>query len=281
MRCIWQNAMDGIGLSKSSVAVTFLKYTWQMAEYTPIISSDGSKTLYSEQFGEHYHSLKDGAYRESLQKHVHPAYEIVVSKNPKQVVILDVCFGLGYNTLTTLAYLRQKGYEGKIIIESPEKDEALLRVLPTFLYPEPCHSWKRVIDSIATTGFFQENCIEVQVYLGDAREHIQKSTRCYDVIYLDPFSPKKNPLLWTKEYFFDLVLHLNAGGLITTYSQASAVRFGMYTANLIVYNHSIKGMRDGTLASFVHLDGYQAIDMLLKQKRNPALKPLCDADFSH
>jgi len=37
--------------------------------------SDGTLTLYSKEFDEPYHSTKDGALNESLQKHVIPAFK--------------------------------------------------------------------------------------------------------------------------------------------------------------------------------------------------------------
>ena len=68
--------------------------------HTMVQSEDGSFTAYSKEFDEHYHSTKDGALQESLQKHVIPALYHV--KDKEQISILDICFGLGFNTLATL-----------------------------------------------------------------------------------------------------------------------------------------------------------------------------------
>jgi len=61
-----------------------------------ILTNDGTATLYSKEFDESYHSKKDGALRESLEKHIIPAFKF--SKDRDEITILDICFGLGYNT---------------------------------------------------------------------------------------------------------------------------------------------------------------------------------------
>ncbi len=49
-----------------------------------------------KEFDESYHSQKDGALRESLEKHIIPAFKF--SKDRDEITILDIGFGLGYNT---------------------------------------------------------------------------------------------------------------------------------------------------------------------------------------
>jgi len=48
------------------------------ALHTLTLSDDGSYTAYSKEYDEHYHSTKDGALKESLQKHVIPAYDFIL-----------------------------------------------------------------------------------------------------------------------------------------------------------------------------------------------------------
>ena len=71
-----------------------------------VLSEDGSFTAYSKEYDEHYHSTKDGALNESILKHVLPAFKI--KKNLEEINILDICFGLGFNTLATLYYHKKK-----------------------------------------------------------------------------------------------------------------------------------------------------------------------------
>jgi tRNA U34 5-methylaminomethyl-2-thiouridine-forming methyltransferase MnmC len=76
------------------------------ATHLMVQSEDGSYTAYSNEFKEHYHSTRDGALHESLYKHVIPALEH--HKERAELTILDICFGLGFNTLATLYYMQKK-----------------------------------------------------------------------------------------------------------------------------------------------------------------------------
>ena len=98
-----------------------------------IQTNDGSYTLYSKLFKQHYHSVKEGALNESLHKHVIPA--INYHKDKQEINILDICFGLGYNTLATIYYIQKHKLNIKINIYSPEFNTKLLKSLYKFKYP--------------------------------------------------------------------------------------------------------------------------------------------------
>ncbi|MDQ7068964.1 MAG: hypothetical protein Q9M40_13930 [Sulfurimonas sp.] len=74
-----------------------------MAKYKEVLCEDGSYTAYSKEYDEHYHSTKDGALKESLYKHVIPMFSVV---HKSEVHILDICYGLGFNTLSYTAILQ-------------------------------------------------------------------------------------------------------------------------------------------------------------------------------
>jgi len=240
-------------------------------------TADGTFTARSEQFDECYHSTKDGAFKESLKKHVEPAFSLVPAKGC--YTILDICFGLGYNTLTTLWYLDHRGFEGRVRIVSPEFDEALVRSLVDFPYPEALRPYRKVIESIAKSGRYEDEKRSVEVIFGDARDFLRRTRERFDIVYQDAFSPKKNPLLWTNEYFADLAAHLKSDAVVTTYSSATPVRMGMVENGLFVYNPPAEGVRSGTIASPRDDLPLKPIDMALKKERNPAAAPLYDADF--
>ena len=58
-----------------------------------IITDDGSIGLYNKEINEIYHSRK-GAKKEAFEKFVEPA--LILNKKPLK--ILDICYGIGYNT---------------------------------------------------------------------------------------------------------------------------------------------------------------------------------------
>jgi chorismate dehydratase len=55
-----------------------------------------------------------------------------------------------------------------------------------------------------------------------------------DVIYQDPFSPKKNPELWTTDWFEKLKKLSRPGTVLCTYSASSAVRKALGAAGWTV-----------------------------------------------
>ena len=115
----------------------------------------------------------------------------------RRVSILDICFGLGYNTLATLYHLDKERLPYEVAIFSPEFDEALVRSLVNFPYPEALAPYRDVIASIAETGRWESGGRRVEVVFGDAREFLRTTGEIFDIVYQDAFSPKKNPLLWT------------------------------------------------------------------------------------
>ncbi len=68
--------------------------------FTPIKTSDGSNTFYSDEFGEWFHS-REGACNEAQKTYVEAA-NIAQKAQQKNLSILDVCYGLGYNTAAAL-----------------------------------------------------------------------------------------------------------------------------------------------------------------------------------
>ncbi|WP_457597507.1 tRNA (5-methylaminomethyl-2-thiouridine)(34)-methyltransferase MnmD [Hydrogenimonas sp.] len=242
-------------------------------------TEDGSYTARSALFDECYHSTRDGALKESLKKHVEPAFSLLPA-GLEEVTILDICFGLGYNTLATLWYLRHRGDKRRVRIVSPEFDEALVRSLPDFPYPEPLRPFLPVIESVAATGRWEGAEGSVEVVFGDARAYLRTSRKRFDIVYQDAFSPKKNPLLWTFEYFSDITARLAPHAIVTTYSVATPVRMGMAENGLFLYRPpKTEGVRPGTIASPRGDLPLEPIDMALKKARNRAAAPLYDKDF--
>jgi len=242
--------------------------------HTMVQSSDGSYTAYSKQYEEHYHSTKDGALQESLFKHVIPALDI--KKDQGEIILLDICFGLGFNTLATLYYKELKGLNTKLKIYSPELDAQLIESLRNFEYPKEFQKYKTIIEELIEKGFYKDAQISIELFVGDAREYVQRFDKVFDVVYQDAFSPASNPLLWTKEYFNDIAQAMKNDGLLTTYSTALATRLALYENGFVIYLNKGEGYRNSTLATLGSLEKYEVVDMKHKIACNPDAKPLYD-----
>jgi len=234
-------------------------------------SDDGSFTAYSTEFEEHYHSTKDGALHESLCKHVLPGLKHCEDKD--EIIILDICFGLGFNTLATLLSLKDSGK--KVHIYSPEFDEDLVRSLVDFNYPKAFDKYKNIIASLAKKQEYRSENINITVYLGDARQLVKETSLRFDIVYQDAFSPSVNPLLWTSEYFNDIVSLMKEDAILTTYSTALKTRIALYENGLNVYLHKGKDFRNATLASKSELE-YEKVDVEHKMRCNEGVTALKD-----
>ncbi len=242
-----------------------------------VLCEDGTNTLFSKEFNEPYHSTKDGALYESLEKHVKPAFQI--KKEVESVTILDICFGLGYNTFATLYYLQQNRFKTKVHILSPEFDEELITSLSTFSYPPQFDTLKHIIKEISENFYYEDEEFKIEILRGDARRSIPQIKEKIDIIYQDAFSPKQNPLLWTKEFFSDMVKHAKEDTVLTTYSTAASTRLGLYENGFYIFIHRAELMRNSTVASLKMLNSFEYVDMELKKERNPTARSLRDSDY--
>ncbi len=242
-----------------------------------VLCEDGTYTLFSHEFEEPYHSTKDGALHESLEKHVKPS--LILKKDNSELVILDICFGLGYNTFATLYTIRKNHLKTKVHIFSPEFDEALVRSLDTFDFPPEFESIKHIIKEVSQNLSYEDEQFKIEVLLGDARESIPKIAKKIDIVYQDAFSPAHNPLLWTKEWFSGVRAICNDDAILTTYSTAAAIRLGLYENGFYIFVHRAEMMRYSTVASLEMLEGLEYIDMELKKIRNTQARSMKDKDY--
>lgn len=238
-------------------------------------SEDGSYTAYSPEYDEHYHSTKDGALNESLKKHIEPAFQIHKAKD--HLKIIDICFGLGFNTLLSLFYRDTYYPDTTLEIYSPELNGELVASLVTFPYPEIFEPYLNVITDIVTLGGYEDERTSITVDITDARVAMRELPGIWDVCYQDAFSPSVNPLLWTREYFGDVARLMGDEGVVTTYSIALAIRMGLHENGFNVYLNAGEGYRSATVASVRLLSEFEKIDVEHKMKCNPATRSLRDS----
>lgn len=238
-----------------------------------VLTSDGSYTLFSPTYQQHYHNPDDGAIKESLYKHVIPAFEH--HKDKEELHILDICFGLGYNTFTTLYWLKKNLTCKKLYFYSPELDKELIESLKDFPYPKEFDFLKPVIQELSKNHFYQDENLQITIAIEDARKYIKKLPQM-DIVYQDAFSSDVNHKLWTKEYFSEIKNILHVKGILTTYSIATPVRMGLHVNDFYLYEYRNTLSRRGTLGFLEpqNLNGF--IDMELKQLRNKEAKPFFD-----
>ena len=195
----------------------------------------------------------------------------------KSINILDICFGIGYNTFATIYYCLKYNIKTKINFYSPEFDEELIKNLKEFDYPKEFDTIKYIINEVSDNSYYKDEQFEINIYIGDARKYIKKLNNI-DIVYQDAFSSEVNKELWTQEYFSDIVNTLTSNAIITTYSIATPIRLSMSNNKLFIYQHILPNKRKATLATNYKLDdnSFKYIDMDRKLLNNPRAKALTD-----
>lgn len=216
-----------------------------------IKTHDGSSTVYNEDFDECYHSLTDGAYTETLNKHILPPLIFTDLFYKPNLKVLDICFGLGYNSFATISHYHNLSYSGKLEIFSPEKDTVIFDKLITFEYPKEIENIniKEMIRDLKNTGQTAPfSNIKLEVFLGDGREYLSRfKPNSIDIIYQDPFSPNKNQELWDEEYFGILFQITSEDAMITTYSTRDSIRNIAKKVGFFAYEYKSNLTRKSTL----------------------------------
>lgn len=217
-------------------------------------TADGSLTFFSSEFGEAFHT-KYGAKKEAEITYIKGCKLREKAIIKPSLKILDICYGLGYNTAEALSSIWHVNPQCKIELIALEIDQrvpfqAINNQLLT-LWSEPIQS---LLTELAYNKSVLTNKIKGTLLLEDARISIQKLVAMNfkaDAIFLDPFSPQKCPQLWTVEFLNLVAKCLNPNGIIATYSCAAAVRFALQLVGLkIGQNDSVGRKSSGTIASF-------------------------------
>ena len=204
----------------------------------PEITGDGSATVYSEEFGEHFH-CRHGAYTDARRNYVETA-NIAELAQAEQLVILDVCYGLGYNTAAALDTIQKVNPDCRVTIRALEINAAVVRdAIAHQSSNTPLHPWspatQQILKTLATDHRYQSPTLDIQLIIGDARQTLQPFANQgwqADAILFDPFSPTRCPQLWTVEFFELTGRCLADSGILATYSCAAAVRAAMALVGL-------------------------------------------------
>ncbi|RXJ57923.1 tRNA (5-methylaminomethyl-2-thiouridine)(34)-methyltransferase MnmD [Candidatus Marinarcus aquaticus] len=238
-----------------------------------VTTIDGSNTLFSKEYNQHYHNVNDGAINEALSKHVIPALKF--HKGKSHLRILDICFGLGYNTFSTLYYILEHNLSHSVEIFTPELDPNLIESLKKFTYPKEFVILQPIIKELLTNKTYKSDRFCIHLYIGNARDYV-KTLKNIDIVYQDAFSSEVNQELWTVQYFTDIFNACSQNCILTTYSVATPVRLSLYKAGFFIYEY-IPTKRKITLAFKASSSSMgEYIDMELKQQRNKKAKALLD-----
>lgn len=216
-------------------------------------TADGSYTFFSAEFNQAFHS-HFGAKQEAEFKFVEPL-QLRQKAQQSQIYLLDICYGLGYNTAAALTAIWQTNPHCYIYWIGLELDETVPKTAIAYnllnSYPDPIAEY---LTALAKTHQLQTDQIQAKLLIGDARLTLQQvyhSGFKADAIFLDPFSPPTCPQLWSVEFLTLLSGCLTPKGHLATYVCSAAARTALIQANLNIGSTPPVGRRTpGTIASF-------------------------------
>jgi len=153
--------------------------------------------------------------------------------------ILDFCFGLGYNSIAACkehANLQITALENDIKIIEAMRDIEMPNILKAEFEP-----FRNIADSLDITD---SNNNRIQILLGDALQTIDElPDGVFDRIFFDPFSPKKQPEMWSEVIFQKIYNKMKNGAKLSTYSCAKQIRKNMMSAGFKVMDGPVVGRR--------------------------------------
>jgi len=205
-----------------------------LSELIEVLTKDGSYSLRSVFFQENFHSFL-GALEETKLKFTAPS-DLQRFKG-KSVSVLDICFGLGYNSASLLDELiKQKSYLNWYALEIDKRPlEYSLRNKSFLKLWAP--KVKKIFRSLYRKDYFEDQFFKCNLLWGDAREKINiiPSDIKFDLVYLDGFSPQKCPQVWTIEFLSKVTEKLNPQGYLITYSSSASVRKSLRNLGLEIF----------------------------------------------
>ena len=223
-----------------------------------VLTDDGSYSINSKEINHKVETLhtSTGAISESFEKFIKP----MKFDYTKDIAILDICAGLGYNSSAAIADFMKNSTEHLTVdmVEISKATFACGLLVPSPI-PEHDITKKAIEDELITQDYATlslEECeipenIDINVYIEDARQTVQKlDDDTYDAIFLDPFSQNMAPELFSLEFFKEFRRIIKDDGIIATYTSSAPVRAAFIEAGFYIGLGPIFGRKQGgTLAS--------------------------------
>ncbi|MDR2425126.1 MAG: tRNA (5-methylaminomethyl-2-thiouridine)(34)-methyltransferase MnmD [Prevotellaceae bacterium] len=202
-------------------------------------TSDGSHTLFSFEAGETYHS-HDGAIMEAEHVYLRQAFETFADKGCLN--ILETGFGAGLNALLTMLESHKRNIT--VYYETLEPHPVSEEIYQSLNYCEMMKCDRQLFLNLHVAAFDQP--LEMPPFTFIKRmvgiENFS-TTRQFDVIYFDAFSPVAQPEIWTENIFRKLRQFLSDNGILLTYSSKGSVKKALRAAGFNVRRLSGAGSK--------------------------------------
>ncbi|MCB0650406.1 MAG: tRNA (5-methylaminomethyl-2-thiouridine)(34)-methyltransferase MnmD [Saprospiraceae bacterium] len=199
-----------------------------------VTTQDGSHSLFSEQFGEFYHS-RYGAIRESRHVFIEAGlfYKFGTGHS---LSILEIGFGSGLNAFIT--YLETMSREKFIYYEAVEAFPVPVEEAEKLNFPELLGAMpeKEVFNLMHQLDWDLVHEISPKFSLKKSLKKFEQITdnEVFDLIYYDAFAPATQPELWEIPILSLMYNALKPGGIFVTYSAKGSVKRNLRSLGFVV-----------------------------------------------
>lgn len=256
------------------------EFKGKLGNYKIIETEDNTQTVYSEYFDEACHNLS-GAYAETVHNYIEGCSIPFFFSRNKNFSVLDVGFGVGVGLKALLdEQLKHPAFNQNVFYYSIEIDEEL------FLW-----SAKQTLSDIHFSRKMENELVyyegknaffTMRIFIGDGRITLPQARNLgllldLEAIFQDPFSPKKNPALWSVEWFRFLESVSSPEVRLATYSSSISIRKSLLAAGWAVIN--ARGFALKRTMTKANLTEETSSELLEQLKRSPSLE-IHDGDQS-
>jgi len=192
-----------------------------------IHTKDGSSTLYSPTFNEHYHSVF-GAINESKHVFIEAGFNFL---NLSSIKIFEIGFGTGLNALLT--YIESAKKEVTVDYSAIELYPVTQDVIQQLNYTQSLsEEIKETFDKLHKVSWNKKIEISNHFHLTKIKADFNDYlfTEKYNLIFFDAFAPEKQPALWSHQIFAKIFEAMDNQGVLTTYSSKGLVKQNLRNA---------------------------------------------------
>ncbi|MGL5317508.1 MAG: tRNA (5-methylaminomethyl-2-thiouridine)(34)-methyltransferase MnmD [Bacteroidales bacterium] len=204
---------------------------------TPIITEDGSHTLFIPGMDEHYHSVH-GAVQESTHVFISTGLK---ARERQEYKVLEIGFGTGLNALLTAIEASRSGK--KVYYTTLELYPLPAEITDHLNYPSVLglnEHETEIYQRISAAGWLSDEAdftaVTDHFYLRKLHVDFTKYEflETYNLIYFDAFAPDKQPEMWDPSLFDRISEATEAGGILTTYCAKGVVRRALIASGYLV-----------------------------------------------
>jgi tRNA U34 5-methylaminomethyl-2-thiouridine-forming methyltransferase MnmC len=221
-----------------------------------VTTRDGSHTVYSSQFDQHYHN-PNGAVAESKHVFFEQSQLLDDIENSSSFTILEVGFGTGLNLLLLMDYALNANSKSTIDFYSVEGFPITPGTAESLNYsrhlnhPELTDHLTNIFSNLSDgmNTFSLTPNITLHLFKGMFDDFNPQNPGA-DYLFHDAFSPDVNPELWTGETFERLSNVSSEKAILTTYCAASKAQGAMAWAGWkVAKTQGALGKREMIIAS--------------------------------